>query len=38
MPTLKYDLEAQTHWVGKGGSAKETTVEEFSSSRHLVRS
>jgi oxalate decarboxylase len=36
IPPLKYDLEAQTHWVGKGGSAKEATVEEFSVSQSIA--
>jgi oxalate decarboxylase len=33
---FKYNLEAQTHWVGPGGSAKEATVEEFPVSQSIA--
>jgi oxalate decarboxylase len=36
IPPLKYDLEAQTHWTGEGGSAKEATVEEFPVSQSIA--
>jgi oxalate decarboxylase len=36
LPTFKYDLEAQTHWVGPGGSAKEATVAEFPISQSIA--
>jgi oxalate decarboxylase len=36
IPTLKYDLEAQTHWIGAGGSAKEATVAEFPVSQSIA--
>jgi oxalate decarboxylase len=36
LATFKYDLEAQTHWVGPGGSAKEATVEEFPISESIA--
>src|SRR5580704_15672504 len=36
IPPLKYDLEAQTHWVGEGGSAKEATVAEFPISQSIA--
>lgn len=36
IPNFKYDLEAQTHWVGPGGSAKEATAEEFPISQSIA--
>src|SRR6202161_416419 len=36
IPPLKYDLEAQTHWTGAGGSAKEATAEEFPISQSIA--
>ncbi len=33
---FKYNLEAQTHWVGPGGSAKEATAEEFPVSQSIA--
>jgi oxalate decarboxylase len=36
IPVLKYDLEAQTHWTGAGGSAKEATVAEFPVSQSMA--
>jgi oxalate decarboxylase len=36
LPTFKYDLEAQTHWTGEGGSAKEATVAEFPLSQSIA--
>lgn len=36
IPPLKYDLEAQTHWTGEGGSAKEATVAEFPISQSIA--
>ena len=36
LPNFKYDLEAQTHWTGEGGSAKEATVAEFPISQSLA--
>jgi oxalate decarboxylase len=36
LPTFKYDLEAQTHWVGDAGSAKEATVAEFPISQSIA--
>jgi oxalate decarboxylase len=36
LPNFKYDLEAQTHWSGEGGSAKEATVAEFPISQSIA--
>jgi len=36
IPTFKYDLEKQTHWVGPGGSAKEATASEFPISQSIA--
>jgi oxalate decarboxylase len=36
LPNFKYDLEAQTHWTGDGGSAKEATVAEFPISQSIA--
>jgi len=36
LPNFKYDLEAQTHWIGEGGSAKEATVAEFPISQSIA--
>lgn len=36
LPNFKYDLEAQTHWTGEGGSAKEVTVAEFPISQSIA--
>jgi oxalate decarboxylase len=36
LPNFKYDLEAQTHWTGEGGSAKEATVAEFPISQSIA--
>jgi oxalate decarboxylase len=36
LPNFKYDMEAQTHWVGEGGSAKETTAAEFPISQSIA--
>jgi len=36
LPNFKYDLEAQTHWSGDGGSAKEATVAEFPISQSIA--
>ncbi|HVB55403.1 MAG TPA: cupin domain-containing protein [Candidatus Acidoferrales bacterium] len=33
---FKFDLEAETGWVGEGGSAKEVTVEEFPVSKSIA--
>jgi oxalate decarboxylase len=36
LPNFKYDLEAQTHWTGDGGSAKEATAAEFPISQSIA--
>ena len=36
LPTFKYDLEAQTHWKGEAGSAKEATAAEFPISQSIA--
>jgi oxalate decarboxylase len=36
IPNFKYDIEAQTHWVGEGGSAKEATAAEFPISQSIA--
>jgi len=36
LPNFKFDIEAQTGWVGEGGSAKEATVEEFPASQNIA--
>jgi oxalate decarboxylase len=36
LPNFKYDLEAQTHWAGEAGSAKEATVAEFPISQSIA--
>ena len=36
LPNFKYDIEAQTHWEGPGGSAKEATVAEFPISQSIA--
>ncbi len=36
LPDFKYNLEAQTHWTGEGGSAKEVTVAEFPISQSIA--
>lgn len=36
LPNFKYDLEAQTHWTGEGGSAKEATAAEFPISQSIA--
>lgn len=36
LPNFKFDIEAQTGWVGEGGSAKEATVAEFPLSRSIA--
>ncbi len=36
LPNFKYDLEAQTHWAGPAGSAKEATVAEFPISQSIA--
>ena len=36
LENFKYDLEAQTHWVGDAGSAKEATVAEFPVSQSIA--
>src|SRR5258708_3097843 len=36
LENFKYDLEAQTHWTGPGGSAKEATVVQFPVSESMA--
>src|SRR5581483_4025239 len=36
IPDFKFDIEAQTGWVGEAGSAKEATVEEFPPSQNIA--
>src|SRR5580698_4488661 len=36
LPNFKYDIEAQTHWQGPGGSAKEATASEFPISQSIA--
>lgn len=36
LPNFKYDLEAQTHWKGEAGSAKEATAAEFPISQSIA--
>jgi oxalate decarboxylase len=36
LPNFKYDIEAQTHWTGPGGSAKEATAAEFPISQSIA--
>jgi oxalate decarboxylase len=36
LPNFKYDIEAQTHWQGPGGSAKEATAAEFPISQSIA--
>jgi oxalate decarboxylase len=36
LPNFKYDIEAQTHWTGPGGSAKEATASEFPISQSIA--
>jgi len=36
LPNFKFDIEAQTGWVGEGGSAKEATVAEFPISQSIA--
>src|SRR5690242_19733410 len=36
IPAFKDDLEAQTHWEGPAGSAKEATVAEFPISQSIA--
>lgn len=36
LPNFKYDIEAQTHWTGEGGSAKEATASEFPISQSIA--
>src|SRR5438477_10627830 len=36
LENFKYDLEAQTHWVGEAGSAKEATAAEFPVSQSIA--
>jgi oxalate decarboxylase len=36
LDNFKYDLEAQTHWTGPGGSAKESTVVQFPVSESMA--
>jgi oxalate decarboxylase len=36
IPSLKFDIEAQTHWKGEAGSANEATVAEFPISQSIA--
>jgi oxalate decarboxylase len=36
IPSLKFDIEAQTHWKGPAGSANEATVAEFPISQSIA--
>ncbi len=36
LENFKYDLEAQTHWTGEGGSAKEATIVQFPVSESIA--
>jgi oxalate decarboxylase len=36
IPSLKYDIEAQSHWKGEAGSANEATVAEFPVSQSIA--
>jgi len=36
IPSLKFDIEAQTHWKGEAGSANEATVAEFTISQSIA--
>lgn len=36
IPSLKFDIEAQTHWKGDAGSANEATVAEFPVSQSIA--
>src|SRR6202790_4018208 len=36
IPSLKFDIEAQTHWKGEAGSANEATVAEFPVSQNIA--